>query len=106
VKPELPKSEPATPEPAKPASAGKADPETRRGGYTVQVAAYATRAQADGLAEQLRARGFETDVTETTTQGGVRYRVRVGTYPTREAAKDVVARLSSDARLSGFVTVR
>lgn len=77
-----------------------------RGGYTVQVAAYATREQADALVARLGTRGFQGDVSETTTPGGVRYRVRVGTYATKEAAKDVIARLSTDSGLSGFVTVR
>ena len=72
----------------------------------MQVAAYATRAQADVLAGRLFARGFTSDVSEITTPTGVRYRVRVGTYPTREAARDMLARLSTDLHLGGFVTVR
>ena len=89
----------ATPEPA-PA------PADARRSYTVQVAAYATRAQAEALAERLTARGFSADVSETTAPAGVRYRVRVGTYPTKEAAHDLATRLAADVRLSGFVTVR
>jgi cell division protein FtsN len=83
-----------------------ARPEASLARYTVQVAAYAAREQADTLVARLAARGFQGDVSETATPGGVRYRVRVGTYATKDAAKDVIARLSTDAGLSGFVTVR
>jgi cell division septation protein DedD len=98
---------PAKSETVKPSTAAtSADTAGRSSGYTVQVAAYATREQADALVARLGTRGFHADVSETTTPGGVRYRVRVGTYATKEAAKDVIARLSTDSGLSGFVTVR
>jgi cell division septation protein DedD len=102
-KAEAPRVESPKPEP------GGADPPPRAqasGSYTVQVAAYATRAQADVLAGRLFARGFAADVSEITTQTGVRYRVRVGTYPTKEAARDALGRLSADVHLGGFVTAR
>ena len=76
------------------------------GPFTVQVAAYATRAQADALVDRLTARRFQAEVSETTTPNGVRYRVRSGTYSTKEAAREAVARLGADVRLHGFVTPR
>ena len=76
------------------------------GPFTVQVGAYATRAQADALADRLTARRFQADVSETTTPNGVRYRVRSGNYPTKEAAREAAARLGADVRLHGFVTSR
>lgn len=75
-------------------------------GYTVQVAAYTTRAQAESLVQRLGTLGFEGDVSETTAPGGVRYRVRVGTYPTKEAARDAAGRLSAATSLGGFVAAR
>jgi hypothetical protein len=36
----------------------------------------------------------------------VRYRVRVGAFATREAAREAAARLASDRSLSTFVTTR
>jgi cell division septation protein DedD len=123
-KPEpVPKAEPEAPAAALPAPSPKPEPVVKaapappaarpepapaRGGvgYTVQVAAYATRAQAEALADRLIARGFPADVSETTTDTGVRYRVRVGTWPTREAAREIVARLATDVRLGGFVAPR
>lgn len=74
--------------------------------FTVQVAAYRTRAQADALREKLAARGIEADVTEAATSGGTRYRVRVGSYPTRAAAQAAAARLVRDARVEVFVATR
>ncbi|MBI1736242.1 MAG: SPOR domain-containing protein [Candidatus Rokubacteria bacterium] len=104
VKPEpAPRPEPvAKPEPPGPAK----EPVRSDTGYTVQVAAYATRAQADGLVARLASHGFAADVSETTTGAGVRYRVRVGSYPTRGAARDAAARLATETRLGGFVAVR
>ena len=100
---ESPRSEP----PAKP-EPGAAAREAPRSdaGYTVQVAAYASRAQADGLVSRLASHGFKADVSETTTASGVRYRVRVGTYPTRDSARDAAARLATETRLGGFVAAR
>ena len=97
AKAESPKAEPVRADPT---------PKAAAAGYTVQVAAYATRAQADVLAGRLFARGFAADVSDISTPTGARYRVRVGTYPTKEAARDALARLSTDVHLSGFVTAR
>ncbi len=122
-KPELPKVEPAPeanvepkPEPKPEPKAGPvtqaaaeapnaARPERARG-YTVQVAAYGTRAQAESLVQRLATLGFQGDVSETTTPAGVRYRVRVGTYPTKEAARDAAGRLGAATSLGGFVAAR
>jgi cell division septation protein DedD len=91
VRPEAPRAVKEPPSPA---------------GYTVQVAAYATRAQADGLVARLASQGFPADVSEATTSAGIRYRVRVGHYPTRDAARDAAARLATETRLGGFVAGR
>ena len=82
------------------------EPPRSETGYTVQVAAYTTRAQADGLVARLASHGFTADVSETSTSAGVRYRVRVGSYPTKDAARDAAARLATETRLGGFVAGR
>jgi cell division protein FtsN len=74
--------------------------------FTVQVGAYGTRAQADALARRLAARGVAASVSEATTDRGVRYRVRVGTYPSREAARDAATRVGSEWHLATFVAPR
>ncbi|MDF2771376.1 MAG: Sporulation protein [Geminicoccaceae bacterium] len=58
--------------------------------FSVQVAAYDTRAPADALAERLTARGYVARVMGDTRP----FRVRVGRYPTRERAAEVVRELS------------
>lgn len=97
------KMEPVTQGTTEAAGAARTD---RARGYTVQVAAYGTRAQAESLVQRLGTLGFEGDVSETTTPGGVRYRVRVGTYPSKEAARDAASRLGAATSLGGFVAAR
>jgi cell division septation protein DedD len=59
-------------------------------GYSVQVAAYDTRAAADALAKRLSARGYAARVVGTEKP----YRVRVGRYPTRERAGNAVRQMA------------
>jgi cell division septation protein DedD len=66
--------------------------------YSVQVAAYDTRPAAEGLAKRLSARGYAARVVGARAP----YRVRVGRYPSRERAADVVRQLSR-ANTRGFV---
>src|SRR5688572_817933 len=96
------------PAPAVPAAAAPAAPATAApaGGYTVQVGAYRARPPADALRATLVAAGHEADVTESIAGGEARYRVRVGSFATRDAARAVAARLSAERTLSAFVTAR
>jgi cell division protein FtsN len=68
-------------------------------GYTVQVAAYPTRAAADTLAAHLRDRGYETRVWGVAAP----FRVRVGRYTT-EASADAVQSALKAKGIVGFVT--
>jgi hypothetical protein len=45
-------------------------------------------------------------VVESDSGKGVRYRVQVGTFPSREAAREAAARLAAERSLSAFVTTR
>ena len=74
--------------------------------FTVQVGAYIVRAPAEALRATLAAAGHEARVVEAETSGGVRYRVQVGAFPTREAARETAARLGRERSLPAFVTVR
>jgi cell division septation protein DedD len=69
------------------------------GRFTVQVAAYPTRAEADRLAKTLKARGIEARVAGS----GKLFRVRVGRYATRAAAAEAAKNLKV-RRVKGFVT--
>jgi cell division septation protein DedD len=82
-----------------PAAARRTPPpaaETRE--YSVQVAAYETRAAADTLAKRLAARGYSVRVAGDSKP----YRVRVGRYATRDRANDA-ARQMAKANVSGVV---
>lgn len=71
--------------------------------FSVQVAAFASRAEAVRLEAQLRQRGFDVRVAEVRSGGArVPYRVRIGRYATRAAAVDALRRIRA-ARLDGIV---
>jgi len=73
-----------------------AAPATNR--FTVQVASYRVRPQAEAMRESLASAGHDARVVEADAHGPV-YRVQVGDFSTRDAARAVVARLSGE-RLS------
>ena len=101
--PELKREEPeaaSTPRPGGlPAPAAEAG--TR---FTVQVAASNVKPLAEALRTTLAAAGHEARVVEA--DGGVRYRVQVGDYPTKELAREAAARLAAERSLPTFVTTR
>ncbi|MEP6989745.1 MAG: SPOR domain-containing protein [bacterium] len=70
-----------------------------RASYTIQLAAYGTRADAERLVHTLGAKGVKARVSGTTKP----FRVRLGFYPTRQDAVDAVALLKQRG-IIGFVT--
>jgi len=73
--------------------------------YTIQVGAYKNRRQADDSRQQLASAGLDAYVVTLAAQEGVaRYRVRVGTYRTREEAATAAERLRAQRSLATFVT--
>jgi cell division protein FtsN len=89
-----------------PGPAAATSPETSASGFTVQVGAYQVRAPADTLREALVSTGHDARVVEARTPGGVRYRVQVGVFPTREAARETAVKLGQERSLPAFVTTR
>jgi hypothetical protein len=87
--------------------AGLAAPATTGGvRYTVQVAAYRVRPPADALRDALAAAGHDARVVEADAKGVV-YRVQVGEFATREAARTGAARLTGErSTVTPFVTTR
>jgi rare lipoprotein A len=87
---DAPASRPAT---ARPPTSGSSPTSTASAAarleYSVQLAAYDTRAAADSLAKRLSARGYAVRVVGDTKP----YRVRVGRYATRERATDAVRQM-------------
>jgi len=73
--------------------------------YTIQVGAYKNRRQADDSRQQLASAGLDAYVVTLAAQEGVaRYRVRVGTYRSREEAAAAAERLRTQRSLTTFVT--
>jgi len=122
AKPVAVKIPPATPPPAPPAAGAVKAPATTpppslppksAGGqasqapWTIQVGAYKNRRQADESRQQLAGAGLDAYVVTLTAQEGVaRYRVRVGTFRTREEAATAAERLRAQRSLTTFVTLK
>jgi len=67
--------------------------------YTLQVASYTKRSDADALAKRLKARGFDVRVVGASKP----FRVRIGRYETRAAATAAAKRLKAN-KITAFVT--
>jgi cell division protein FtsN len=93
-----PVEKPATKASAPPAVASMPAPKPR-GIYTIQLAAYGTRPDAERLVAKLATRGVKARVSGTEKP----FRVRLDFYPTRQAALDEVAALRAKS-IIGFVT--
>jgi cell division septation protein DedD len=74
--------------------------------FTVQVGAFKARSQAEALRGRLAGNGQEAYVTEVETGGVTQYRVRVGSFATRDAARDAAAQLGAERQLATYVTTR
>lgn len=70
--------------------------------FTIQVAAYRQRPQAEALRSTLAAAGHDARVVENDAANGVRYRVQVGDFASRDAARDAATRFNG----STFITTR
>lgn len=70
-----------------------------KGRFTLQVAAYAARSDADALAKRLKSRGLDVRVVAS----GKLFRVRVGRYATRAAATAAQKELKAK-KIDAFVT--
>lgn len=71
-------------------------------GWAVQVGSFASRANAERLARNIKAKGFAATVSEFSTKGRRLWRVRVGPEPDHDAAVALRAKLRS-AGYSGAV---
>lgn len=104
-----PEAQPALPPVRRPAAATPAPPAGSRStpdaradtvaGYTIQLAAYRTRAQAEALRAKL---GAEAYVVEGVVDSVITFRVRLGAFGSRTEAE--AARL--ERSLGGFITPR
>lgn len=73
--------------------------------WTVQVSAYRSRGLAEELQKSLRSAGYDAYLAQVASEDGKsRYRVRVGSFPTRVEAEKIAERLRTERSLSPFVT--
>ena len=73
--------------------------------WTVQVGAFKNRRQAEDTRQQLAAAGLEAYVASMPAQDGqARFRVRVGTYRSREEAAAVAERIRAQRSVTAFAT--
>jgi cell division protein FtsN len=98
-------SKPSIVDPAKAPKAAAEKPVTkasttpsRGNGYSVQIAAYTNRAEADKLTSTLRKRGYATRVDGLVAP----FRVRVGRYATEKEAEDALRKIKAN-HMDGFV---
>ena len=77
---------------------GGRPPATLSAGYSVQIAAFNRKSDAQTLARRLKLRGFDVRVVGNVTP----FRVRIGRYPSRAEADAALGRLKK-ARLTGRV---
>ena len=97
----------AASKPERAAAPDSAVPAATPGAFTIQVGAYRAREPADALRARLAAAGHDAYVAEIDASGSVRYRVRIGSFATREAAQQAADRIvAGERKLSAFVTAR
>jgi len=76
-------------------------------GYVLQVAAYSVRADALMRRDRLkRADVVNAFVEQATVNGKPQYRLRVGPFPTREAAQEVQTKLRALGYDNGFIAAQ
>lgn len=98
AKPAQPKTVPTAAKPAAPAPVEKAAARPEADSFTVQIASYGLKSEADTMKSKLASKGYSAYVVES-NQGdkGVWYRVRVGKKLDQDAAIDLAAKLGKGA---------
>jgi hypothetical protein len=69
---------------------------TEAPGFWVQVGAFGVKQNADKLADKLRAAGLPVEIVTKQSTKALLHHVRVGSYPTREAAQTAGEKLKQD----------
>jgi cell division septation protein DedD len=70
----------------------------------IQLGSFASRANAEHLARELRGKGFKASVSESSGGGRKLYRVRVGPTSDRAAADALAAKLRALGRPGSIVS--
>lgn len=77
---------------------------TPDGTWTLQLSAYQDRTEADRFAASLRDRGYAPFIVEAALPKGTWYRVRMGRFPSKEAASRYLADFKRETHIEAFVT--
>jgi DedD protein len=81
--------------------------EARTGDWAVQVGVFKDRVQAESVRRPLAASGFDAYLTAVpTADGQTHYKVRMGSFKTREEAGQMAERVRQERSLTAFVTPR
>jgi cell division protein FtsN len=97
----------AKPVPLDDRAASAAVAPARTGDWAVQVGAFRDRTQAEAVRKQMASAGFEAYLTPVEAgPGEVRYKVRLGSFRSREDAGRVADRVRSERSLAAFVTAK
>ena len=88
-------SSPSGPRSATPATTSAATHADSTTGWVVQLGVFASRPNAERLAEQLKGKGFKVSVSESPGGGRKLFRVRAGPVGDRTAAQELAAKLRS-----------
>lgn len=90
---------------APPRAAAPSMPSTApQAGFTLQLSASQSREEADRFAAMIRERGYAPYIVEAEVPGrGLWHRVRIGAFPTKEAAQSYLADFKRETKLEAFV---
>jgi DedD protein len=91
------------PAPTTPAAAVAARPAAAAHGWAVQLGSFASRANADKLARQVKGQGFSVFVLPGGSGTAQRYRVRIGPLADRAAAAQTEAKLKASGHVGTVV---
>jgi DedD protein len=91
--------------PGKPDAVARAKPETSPNGpYTLQLSASQSRAEADKFAAHLRDKGYAPFIITADVPGrGTWYRVRMGSFASKDAASRYLQDFKRETQLEAFV---
>jgi len=70
------------------------------------VGAFGQREQAEAIRARLAAAGHDAFVADLDAPAATRFRVRIGSYASRDEARRAAERLTATERLSTYVTLR
>jgi len=98
-------TQPSSPtSPAERAKSAGDDGSASQHGWAVQLGSFASKANADKLVHQLKAGGSPVYVISSGAGRSLRYRVRVGPLPDRDAAERAVVKLKAAGHAATIVT--